>query len=132
MKKTIKTVALFPVLGLMSVGCQKENLELPTQQTTVTIVSYSAGDYCGQAALANDAAWDEFMNRMLALARQGYSVIIYNGSNVTSNSPKTKVVFTTDSESEAKQWAKEMAQQGYAVEIIYDEQTGIWTCIATI
>ena len=132
MKKTIKTVALFSVLGLMSVGCQKENLELPTQQATITVVNYSAGGYHGQAALTNDAAWDEFLDRMLALARQGYSVIIYNGSNVTSNSPKTKVVFTTDSESEAKQWAKEMAQQGYAVEIIYDEQTGIWTCIATI
>lgn len=131
MKKTIRTMALFTMLLPLPVGCMKENTNIPTTQVATTVVNYSAGVNCGQVVLNDNTVWDEFMNRMMALARQGYNVIIYNGNGVDSNPSKEKVVFTTNSEEEAKQWAIDMFLQGYIVQLIYNDETGTWTCVAT-
>ena len=130
MKKTIRTVALLSLLGLISVGCQKEDISMLSTQVATTVVSYTAGDQCGQAALTDNETWGAFMDRMMALAKQGYIVTISNGNGLSTNYSKEKVVFTTNSESEAKLWAMDMLQQGYSVQVTYDEATGLWTCIA--
>ena len=69
---------------------------------------------------------------MMALARQGYNVVIYSGNRTVGASTKEIVTFTTTDEDEAKQWAKDMTNQGYDVQISYEPKTGIWTCIAMI
>lgn len=136
MKKTVRTLALISVAGLMATGCQKENIVLTEpsaiENAIVQSVCYSVNGIPGQASLANDSDWDAFLDRMMALARQGYNVVIYSGNRTVGASTKEIVTFTTTDEDEAKQWAKDMTNQGYDVQISYEPKTGIWTCIAMI
>ena len=133
MKKNIKTVALLAVLSMAAVGCQKTDFteqNAVVEQTTKTIqVVYSINGEVYQTTL-DESEWDGFMERMLALAREGYEVTFSkNGSFLTSQS-KEKVTFVTTSEAEANHWASEMISNGYAVTISYDKKTGEYTCIA--
>ena len=110
MKKTIRTVALFAVLGVAATSCQKDNYVVSQASVSEATVAYIAGDQYGSAVLADDAAWDLFLTRMLALAKEGYEVTIFNGS-ASSHTSKDIVTFTTDNEDEARLWAKNMVQQ---------------------
>ena len=130
MKKTIRTVVLFAVLGLAAAGCQKDNFVAPQTTVTEMTISYYVGDRYGSTVLTDDAAWDAFLDRMLALAREGYEVTIFSGSSINGTSSKEVITYTTTSEGEAKEWAKDMSHQGYNVSISYDDETGIYTCIA--
>ena len=132
MKKTIRTIAVLAGL-LVLAGCQKENTEWNNTMPTGsgTSLYYNAGGEVGQTLLTSDEAWDLFMQRMLALAREGYVVVISPTNGTSGHSTKEVVTFTTDSEDEAKQWSKEMTLNGYDVIITYDDKTGIYTCIAT-
>ena len=133
MKKKIKTVALLAVLGLTATGCQKENM-LPlsgNEQTMETIqVVYSINGEVFQTTLS-ESEWDAFLERMMALAREGYEVSFSkNRSSLTSQS-KEIVTFVTTSEQKAHAWSNEMLNQGYEVTISYNQKTGEYTCIAT-
>ena len=133
MKQNVKTVALLAVLSMAAVSCQKENDVLPlggSEQTTGTIqVLYSINGEVFQAALS-ESEWNAFVERMLALAREGYEVSFSkNGSSLSSQS-KEKVVFVTKKEQEAQEWASTMTNEGYIVTITYDENTGEYTCVA--
>ena len=134
MKKEIKTVAFLAVLSLAATGCQKENV-LPTigggiEQTTGTIlVTYSINGEIFQATLS-ESEWDAFLERMIALAREGYEVSFSkNRSSLTSQS-KEKVTFVTTSQQEAIAWSSNMVDQGYEVTITFDKKTGVYTCVA--
>ena len=132
MKRTIKTVAV--LAGLLALaGCQKENTEWNNTMPTAsgTTLYYNAGGEVGQTLLTSDEAWDLFMQRMLALAREGYVVVISPTNGTSGHSTKEVVTFTTDNGDEATMWAKEMVNNGYSVSIAYDEKTGIYTCTAT-
>ena len=130
MKKTIRAMALFAVLGVVATGCQRDNYVVPQATVTEMTVNYSAGDLYGSTVLTDDAAWDAFLDRMLALAREGYEVTIFNGSSASCTSSKEVVTYTTDNEDDAKHWAKHMFDEGYQVTIKYDDETGIYTCTA--
>ena len=123
-------MALFAVLGLAAAGCQKDNYVTPQETVTEMTVNYSAGDVYDSTVLTDDAAWDAFLDRMLALAREGYEVTIFNGSSANGASSKEVVTYTTDNEDDAKHWAKQMFDEGYQVTIKYDDETGIYTCTA--
>ena len=132
MKRTIKTMVV--LAGLLALaGCQKENTEWNNTMPTAsgTTLYYTAGGEVGQTLLTNDEAWDLFMQRMLALAREGYVVVISPTNGTSGHSTKEVVTFTTDNGDEATMWAKEMVNNGYSVSIAYDEKTGIYTCTAT-
>ena len=133
MKQNVKTVALLVVLSMAAVSCQKENDVLPTvgsEQTTGTIqVVYSINGEVFQTTLS-ESEWNAFVERMLALAREGYEVSFSkNRSSLTSQS-KEKVIFVTKKEQEAQEWASTMTNEGYTVSISYDENTGEYTCVA--
>ncbi len=132
MKKKIKTVALLAVLGLTATGCQKENM-LPlsgSEQTTETIqVVYSINGEVFHATLS-ESEWDAFVERMLALAREGYEVTFSKNRSTLTSQSKEKVTFVTTDENEAHEWAKAMANDGYFVSITFDQGTGEYTCIA--
>ena len=120
------------MLGLTATGCQKENM-LPlsgSEQTTETIqVVYSINGEVFHATLS-ESEWDAFVERMLALAREGYEVSFSkNRSSLTSQS-KEKVTFVTTDEKEAHQWATDMVDQGYVVTITFNTGTGEYICIA--
>lgn len=134
MKKTVKTLALISVLSLIAAGCQKEDIvsmePAVIENATVQSVGYSVNGILGYATLVNDSDWGAFLDRMMALAHQGYNVVVYSGNRTAGASTKEVVTFTTNDEDEAKAWAKDMINQGYDVYITYDSKTGIYTCTA--
>lgn len=135
MSKKTKTVALFIVLSMAAVSCQKENFnDVIGNQTEVTMsrsVSYMIDGTLYHATIHSNSEWDALMHNLLALARNGYRVTLANGNNVnTSPLSKEIVTFTTTSEAEANHWADQMLEAGYSVTIMYDKKTGIYTCTA--
>lgn len=134
MKKIIKPIAIFLAFSMTAVSCQKEITTIPTTgnaiTNTETMVYYTSNGESGSTNLPDDDAWDAFLDRMMALAREGNSVS-FSGHQVTGQSlSKESVVYTTTSEDDAKRWSKEMVLQGYEVTVDYDKTTGIYTCIA--
>ena len=132
MKKNYKKIALLAVLSLAATSCQKEDV-LPlvgTEQTSESIlVMYSINGEVFQTSIS-ESEWDAFVERMIALAREGYEVTFSrNRSSLTSQS-KEKVTFITTDEKEAQQWSHDMANQGYTVTISFDQGTGKYNCIA--
>lgn len=133
MKKQVISVALFAVLATMAVSCQKENFVEPRSAVaevgTVRTVSYAVDGVAHQVTLHGDAEWDAFVDSMMSLSEQGYDVRIINES-AASQSPATKDVqtITTTDRNEAKAWAKQKSDEGYAVEI--NHSNGVYTCIA--
>ena len=135
MSKKTRTVALFIVLSMAAVSCQKENLfEIegnPTEVTVSRTVSYMIDGTLYHATLHSDAEWDALMHRLMALAREGHRVMIANGNSVnTSSLAKEVVTFETTSEEEANHWAAQMVEAGYSVDIDYNDKTGVWKCTA--
>lgn len=133
MKKQVISVALFAVLATMAVSCQKENFVEPQSAVaevgTVRTVSYAVDGVAHQVTLHGDAEWDAFVDSMMSLSEQGYDVRIINES-AASQSPATKDVqtITTTDRNEAKAWAKQKSDEGYAVAINHDN--GVYTCVA--
>ncbi len=132
MKKQFRTVALIATLGFAAISCQKETTftGTPVVQTD-TMVYFSVNGDIGFVNLYNDEMWDAFIDRMMALAKEGYQVTISRNATSTNSATKETVVYTTDDETEAHNWAKKMTKEGYQVSITFDSGTGIWTCIAT-
>ena len=130
MKKTIRIVALAGLIGLAATSCTKENVTDTVNVSNVSTVYYTSGADTGSALITDYEAWDSFMDRMLALAREGYSVTISGGTSQFNSQTKEVVTYTTNSEEAAKTWTKHMIDQGYSVEISYDDRTGIYTCTA--
>ena len=122
MKKHFKSAALLAVLTLAATACQKENDFLPTsasEQTMETInVVYSINGEVFHATMS-ESEWDAFLERMLALAREGYEVSFSKNENSLSSQKKEIVTFTTTNEDEAHAWADYMADHGYTVTISF-------------
>ncbi len=132
MKKKKSIVLLVVAMGLAFVSCTKENAEVETYAVAAeSSVSYLVN---GQQHYANPQTaeeWSGFLDRMLALAGEGYVVqFMRNDVGRQVLAPKEKVTFTTDNYTEAKVWAMQKMLEGYEVTIIYDQETGIYTCIA--
>ncbi len=135
MKKQLKTVALFAVLSLMAVGCQKETIVEPNtgiQQTmNVRTVTYSIDGVTQQIVIRGDEAWMDFLKQLTALARQGHRIQFrYEESRATTSTTKEVVTYTTSSEEDATSWCNIMSENGYEVEMYYDEKNGKFVCTA--
>lgn len=135
MRKTLTTIALVAVLASMAVSCQKENF---TDQTTIAsesfatyTVQYTVDGVSHTISFIGEDAWNDFLDRMFALAEEGHSVSFRKVEN-TSNamSAKETVKHTTTNKDEAYAWADKMGKDGYAVTIRYDKETGVYTCYA--
>ena len=135
MKKTIKTVALLTVLSVAAVGCQKETIVVPQTGVetldTVYTVRYSVNGESYTETLIGEQAWADFLQRMLALAEEGYRVTMSrNGESSQYSESKEVVTFTTTDKKKALDWIEEMVGNGYEVSFSYNPQTGEYTCIA--
>ena len=135
-KTTIKTVALLAVLSVSAVGCQKETITVERQtgvelRDTVYTVRYSINGVTHTERLFDKAEYDALLLRLLALAREGYDVVIVGGNSMGDVSlAKEVVTYTTKKEVEAVAWTKQKIDEGYTVQMSYDQQTGEYTCIA--
>ena len=135
MKKSIKTVALLAVLSVAAVGCQKETIVVPQtgveSSGTVYTVRYAINGVTHTETLRGEQAWADFLQRMLALAEEGYRVTMSRCTNTAQYSDSKEVVtFTTTDKKRAYEWLNEMMEAGYTVTFSYNQQTGEYTCIA--
>ena len=135
MNKTVRTVALFAVLGVATVGCQKEALVTPqTVSTTVGVVhnvTYSVDGVDHNASFNSEEDWLRFFDRLFALAEEGRSVSICNAESAVNTTPSKEVLtFTTYEREEAEAWAHARVLEGYVVHIDYNRNTGLYTCTA--
>lgn len=133
MRKTITTITLFAVLGTLAVSCQKENIidetNIVAENGTVYTVSYAVDGVTHQITLHGDEEWDNFIESMMTLAEEGHNVSMLNESvSVRPLSTKDTQVYTTKDRNEAKAWAKEKGDEGYTVEISYNN--GLYVCVA--
>ena len=137
MDKKIKTMALFTVLSMMAVSCQKESVEpfdatsRVSEISTSYDVSYTFDGVTHHITLNSEEERRAFIYQMLALAERGYEVTFFEESKVSQGPvSKEKVVYTTPDKDDAYAWANSMMAQGYMVSIQQDSTTGMFTCIA--
>ena len=129
-------MALFAMLSLTTVSCQKENLvENATQSvenSATRTIRYTVNGTAYRQVIHSDEDLDALMFTLFALAREGYTVRMVDENNTFSEtSVKVTETYTTKNEADALTWSKEKMLNGYAVTISFDEQTGIYTCTAT-
>ena len=124
-------MAVLVLLGLATAGCTKENV---VEDNVVAIVtqstSYTVDGILYYANPRNDEEWSEFLDRMIALAEEGHSVQFWRNDIQRGDATKEVVTYTTTSAELAKKWAAEKKEEGYAVSISYNQQTGVYTCVA--
>lgn len=129
MKKTTRTVLLLGVLGFLATGCQKEVVVNDNPVTTLAATQTAFYSLNG-VIYASDEDCSELMNRLVALAREGYEITLFHNNAGNAGTSKEKVVFTTQDPDAAAGWAEMMYKNGYTVTITYDKTTGTYTCIA--
>lgn len=137
MNKTTKTVALFSVLSLMAVGCQKENVTDYVPETsiaeasTVYTVQYVVDSVLHNATLHSKSERAELFRQLLAMAKNGHEVVFYDG-NKTEQCAATKEVvhYSTADEDDALKWVSNMYDNGYKVTVSFDEKKKVYNCVA--
>jgi hypothetical protein len=135
MNKSIKKVALLTVLSLAAVSCQKETMVNPQTGVetsgTVYTVRYTVNGVTHTETLVGEQAWSAFLQRMLALAEEGYRVTVSKNTDTAQYSMSKEVVtFETKSKEEAAAWIVQKVNEGYDVTFSFNENTGVYTCIA--
>ena len=134
MKKIFKTVALLSVLSIIPISCQKDISEPinTVRHDSVYNVAYIVNGEYHSATINGKEALHNFMQELFFLAREGNVVSFKDGnsSNTYTIGAKEKVTFKTQNQEEAIKWAEYMFNQGYEVTVIFDEETGTYTCIA--
>lgn len=138
MKKTTKTLALLLVFSAVAVSCQKENLlstspaVVINDNPTIYIYQYDVNGIRSQITLRGETERTNFINRMMALAKEGNTVSFFDENRYSQLLSKDIVTFSTKVKEEALQWIKEKTDLGYQVSVSYDEETGYYNCIATL
>ncbi len=135
MKRTIKTIALCAVLGFCAVGCQKEepmeNINVAAADATSRSVVYSIDGQNYRIEIKGSEAWQAFLERMAAMAKNGYEVTFWNENQVQQGIPSKDVVtYTTADEKDAISWCNSMFDAGYKVSMTYDTTNHVFVCIA--
>ena len=105
------------MLATLAVSCQKESFNKETilveEQNAVYKVRYSIDGVTYQVTLLGGDAWQDFLNRMLALAESGHRVS-FRLENASSQVAFTKdvVTYTTTSHDDAYKWAEKWGMKG--------------------
>ena len=135
MKKVIRTIAFIVALNLTMVSCQKE--QIVNQQSTIAEINtmytvwYAVDGVPHNVTLSGEQAWQDFLEWMVALSEEGHRVSFRNESVYGKIiCAKERVVFTTMSSTDAVVWARYMTDQGYVVSVEYNQNTGVYTCVA--
>jgi hypothetical protein len=137
MKKNTKTVALFTVLSMMAVGCQKESIEpiespaVVSEMGTLYRVCYAIDGVTHHITLDSEEAHAAFIYSLLEIAEQGHNVMFYDESKVSQDSVAKEVVtYSTHDKTDAYNWAHNMELDGYKVNVSYDSATNTYNCVA--
>lgn len=135
MKQKVRTIALCTVLGLLPVGCQKEDFHesgsIVASVETTRSVEYTVDGEIYQIEVKGDAAWQTFLSHMVGLTKEGKEVtIVDKNKDRTVFSSKEVVTYTTATEKDAVAWCDKMFDAGYKVTMTYDTKNNQFVCIA--
>ncbi len=137
MNRKVITIALLAVLGTMATGCQKENFADVTSESaiseasTVYTVQYAVDGVPHIATLQSKEEVNALLMRLMALAREGYNVEVFDNNYSPSASPTKEVVtYTTSSDTAATEWTATKMSEGYTVQITYNQSDNTYTCRA--
>lgn len=133
MKKT--TITLIVLMGMLATGCTKDTfVEANTSATEVSgtyNLTYSINGTVHNVSFRTEGEYKAFLQYLMRLARENGEVrLTSRGSFTGLTLTKEKLTFTTKSIEEASAWAAEKLELGYDVTVEYNEETGIYTCIA--
>ena len=128
-------MVLLAAISITSVSCQKEeafNSQITTQEAAYShSVLYFIDGEQHTVTFYSEEAWHAFLTHLFALAQEGHQVTFRAlTANSSTSARKEKVVYTTENQADALKWADKMEDEGYAVTITFDSNTGIYTCIA--
>ena len=135
MNRKIKTLALFTALSFFAVSCQKEtsfeqNAQLQ-QSESVRNVVYTIDGLSFHTVIRGEKDWSDFIDWLMSLATEGRKVTFRNGDVIAGQSVGKEVhTYTTTDKKKASAWCQEMSDAGYEVTMVYDAETGIYTCVA--
>lgn len=126
MNKVAITVALFALLGTVTVSCQKETETIPSSDWSQVAynVRYSIDNHIYYACLQSPEEWHTFLSDMLALSRKHHRITIHKLCNNCIIASKEKEVFQTSDKGEAEAWAEKMMLAGYDIIFEFDDETG--------
>ncbi|MBQ5974864.1 MAG: hypothetical protein IJL48_04055 [Bacteroidales bacterium] len=135
MKKYIIPATLLAMISVASVSCQKENLVEPafsSVETSATrTIRYFVNGKAHRSVIHNDEEWNALLSTLFALAREGYSIRLFDENNTYCEAcAKATVTFTTTNKQEAIEWVKTKTLEGYDVTMSFNQETGEYTCIA--
>lgn len=137
MNRKVITIALLAVLGTITTGCQKENFADVTSESaiseasTVYTVQYAVDSVLHIATLQSKDEVNALLMQLMALAREGYNVEVFDNNYSPSASPTKEVVtYTTSSDTAATEWTATKMSQGYTVQITYNQSNNTYTCRA--
>lgn len=137
MNRKVITIALLAVLGTMATGCQKENFADATSESaiseasTVYTVQYAVDGVLHIATLQSKEEVNALLMQLMALAREGYNVEVFDNNYSPSASPTKEVVtYTTSSDTAATEWTATKMSEGYTVQITYNQSDNTYTCRA--
>ena len=136
MKKVIIPMALFAMISLTTVSCQKENLVetaiQSVENSAARTIRYTVNGTAYRQVIHSDEDLDALMLTLFALAREGYTVrVIDENTNLCETCAKEKVTYTTKNKNDAIAWSLEKINEGYDVTISFNQETGEYTCVAT-
>ena len=136
MNKFIIPMALFAMISLTTVSCQKENLVEPSapcvENSATRTIRYTVNGAVYRQVIHSDEDLDALMLSLFALARAGYTVRMMDENiSFCETCAKEKVTYTTKNKNDAITWSLEKINEGYSVTITFNEETEEYTCVAT-
>ena len=128
----MKLIVLLALLGGVTAGCTKENVDEPSPVVAATqSVTYVVDGRQYYADPQSEEEWSEFYDRMLALAAEGHYVQFWRTGSISQTvAPKEKLTYVTTIKSESLAWLAEKEEEGFIVTVSYNEDTGEYTCTA--
>lgn len=135
MKKTLKTLAVALPLILFATSCQKETVDYgetrTEQQAMYSQVFYTVDGKSMSSVVANEEAWQLFLNQMTRLAEEGHYVTFrLVGATNRQGMSKEKLTYITSSQTDAQNWCDIKAKDGYEVSMTYDPVDKVYICTA--
>ncbi len=135
-KKYLIPATLLAMISVASVSCQKENLvesisSSNVETSSTRTIRYFVNGKAHRSVIHNDEEWNALLSTLFALAREGYSIRLFDENNTYCEAcAKVTVTFTTTNKQEAIEWVIAKTLEGYDVTMSFNQETGEYTCIA--
>lgn len=135
MKKS-KVLVVCAVLSVLSVGCQKEEINTSfdyavSQNDTRYHLYYMVDGVKMHTSFDNPSEMSDFLQYLTTLTFQGHQVTVCTKCHNQAASAKDVVKFETKDEVVFNKWVAERLNEGYDVSFYYDKERSVYVGTAT-